>query len=316
MQGLEILATGHYVPPYVVSNDMLEKMVDTSNDWIIERTGIETRHYIKDENTSSMAAKAARQALEQSGVQASQIRYLIVSTVTPDYVTPSVACMLQKELGLSTDTMAIDINAACSGFTYGLRLLHSLLQGDSAQYGLMVSAEALSKITDFADRSTCVLFGDGAGAMLVKGSDTKPFYHILRTDGNEKDIFCPGTPMQGESAEMHLHMNGKKVFRFATTVVPQCIAYLLEQAHLQAEDIDYFVCHQANARIIRHIQNAMGLPGDKFYMNVQRYGNTSSASIPLAISEMSQKGLLKPGMKIICVGFGGGFTWGGVLMEW
>lgn len=315
MQGLEIIGMGHYVPPKKVHNDDMSKIVDTSDEWIVARTGISTRHFVEDENTSTLVINAANIALDQSGIDKSEIGFLIVATFTPDHMCPSVSCMVQKELGLEESIIAFDLNAACSGFIYGLITMKKLMV-NSDKYGLVIGGEVISKVLDFTDRGTCILFGDGAGAAVVKRKKNSDFYYTFGARGNDTELVCQGMPLANQITDSNVRMDGTAVFKFAVEVVTKSIKDLLEQSQLQLEEIDYVVCHQANGRIISNVQKSFKAPKEKFFMNVSKYGNTSAASIPIALSEMNQEGLLERGMKIICVGFGGGFTWGGILMEW
>ncbi len=312
MKGIKILAMGHYAPESVMTNDDLSKIVDTSDEWITSRTGIRSRHISKDQNTSDLAYLAAKNALDKVDIDVNKIRYLIVATFTPDDYTPSTACIVQEKLGLKdVQMMAFDLNAACSGFIYSLTIISQMLKKD--EYALVIGSEVISKVTDWKDRSTCVLFGDGAGAMLVEASD-KPFYSYVNASGERETLNCPGRSLK-ENTGGYLYMDGKAVFKFAVNAIPEAIDELLKQSPYELGDIDYFVCHQANYRIISHVYKKLKLDPDKFFMNLDHYGNTSAASIPIALSEMNDQGLLKPGQKIICVGFGAGLTWGGILLE-
>lgn len=315
MSGLEIIATGHYVPSNKVSNQDMSKLVDTSDEWIMARTGISNRHFVENENTSSLAVKAAKMALDQSKIEISEIGYLIVATFTPDHMCPSVSCLVQRELGLEESILAFDLNAACSGFIYGLITMGKLLE-NSEKYGLVIGCEVISKVLDFTDRGTCILFGDGAGAALVKGKKDSIFYETYGVRGNDTELICEGTPLCNQISDGKVRMDGAAVFRFAVDAVAKVIKKLLAESKLSMEEIEFVVCHQANARIISNVQRGLKAPKEKFFMNVSEYANTSAASVPIALSEMNQQGMLQKGMTIICVGFGAGFTWGGVLLEW
>lgn len=315
MRGLEIIATGHFVPSNKVSNLDMSKLVDTSDEWIVARTGISNRHFVEEENTSTLAVKAAKAAIEKSGIELSEIGYLIVATFTPDHMCPSVSCLVQRELGLDESILAFDLNAACSGFIYGLITMEKLLH-DNEKYGLVIGCEVISKVLDFTDRGTCILFGDGAGAALVKGKENSIFYETYGVRGNDTELICEGVALPNQISDINVRMDGTAVFRFAVDAVAKVIKNLFEDSKLTMEDIDYVVCHQANARIISNVQRGLKAPKEKFFMNVSDYANTSAASVPIALSEMDQQGLLRRGMKILCVGFGAGFTWGGILLEW
>lgn len=310
--GLRIVAMGHCVPEKVVTNDDLSKIVDTNDEWISSRTGIRERRFVEGETGTSLAVGAVRMALEKSGIALEDIGVCVVATVKADYLTPSNACMVQKELGLPNDIPCFDINAACSGFMYGLQVARGILMQSERRYGIVVGTETLSKILDMTDRGSCILFGDGAGAAIIELSDDHRIIGDLGSKGDNEVLYCPNN----SDEDRFVAMKGSDVFKFAVSTVPKSIDRLLEKAGVAADDIDYYVCHQANVRIIESVAKKCKQPMDKFYINLDKYGNTSSASIPIALSEMCEKGLLKPGMKIICVGFGGGLTWGGAYLEW
>ncbi len=310
-EGLQIVGLGHYTPKHVVTNDDLAKLVDTNDEWITTRTGIKRRHFMEEGETNrSLAKRAAEMAIADAGISVDEIGCLILATVHPDTMTPSVACMLQKELGIPEYTPCFDINAACSGFMYGVSIARGMLLQSDKPYALVIGSETLSKVMDMTDRSTCILFGDGAGAAIVKLSDDHAYYKVLGSRGNDQ---CLTIPNSGD--KRYVSMNGGDVFKFAVSTVPRTVEELIEMSGHAAEEIDWYVCHQANKRIIENVAKRIGVSLDRFYMNLEEYGNTSSASIPIALSEMNQKGLLKEGMKIIAVGFGGGLTWGGAYLE-
>lgn len=310
--GLRIIGTGHAAPKKVVTNDDLSKLVDTSDEWIRERTGIERRHFADGETNLDMAYAASFDALSQAGIQKEEISLCIVATFSPDMQVPSQACLLQQRLGLNRDIPCFDINAACSGFLYSLQVAHALLTQSGGQYALVVGSEMISHRLNMEDRGTCILFGDGAGAAVVKLEEGCPFYGMMGADGDDKILICG----QEDSENPYVQMDGQAVFKFAVSIIPKCIKDVLEHTGLSAEDIDYFVCHQANRRIIEYVAKKMKQPLDKFYMNLQEYGNTSAASIPIVLSEMDDKGMFVPGKKAVCVGFGAGFTWGAALLQW
>lgn len=311
MNGIKLCGTGAAAPARIVTNDDMAAMVETNDEWITTRTGISTRYFCKQESACQLAVQAAKQALDTAGIDPQQVGLCITATMSPHYATPSTACIVQRELGLSQDTFCFDINAACSGFVYALETAHALLCTLEKPYALVIGCEALSKITDFTDRNTCVLFGDGAGAVLLKRADS-PFVAMHGANGNDTALVCPGYG----SEKQFLAMDGKAVFRFAVSSIPLCINEVLTRVGMSLDDIDYIVCHQANRRIIESVIRQMKAPAEKFYMNLQHYGNTSAASIPLALADMQQQGLLRKGAKLICVGFGGGFTWGASLICW
>lgn len=322
MEYISVKGLGAYSPEDAVSNEFMERFVDTDDRWIVERTGIRSRYMSKGEDTSVLAAKAAKKALEDAGVDASEVGLLIVGTATPDSFTPSTACLVQKEIG-AKNAICFDISAACSGFVYGLDIAWKYMQASSVRYALVIGAETLSKILDWNDRNTCVLFGDGAGAaLLAKGADRGIHASYLGSKGDEKDsLFIPAVSLKNlicktQERPQFLNMNGREVFKFAVSTMPKCIRKVLEEENLSVDEIDYIVPHQANYRIIQSVAEKMGVDSQKFFMNVDTMGNTSSASIPLALNEMKEKNLLRKGMKIILVGFGGGLTWGSLLIEW
>lgn len=310
--GINIVATGHAVPDRIVDNEYFTKIVDTSDEWIQSRTGIETRHFCnEDEYNWEIAAKAAENAINNSQIDISKIRACIVATFTPDNPAPSVACMVQKKLGLSENIMAFDINAACSGFLYGVKIASSLLDSMNEGYILLIGSEKISSRIDMTDRSTCVLFGDGAGAVLLSGNSNKRLYCTLGASGNESPLGCRSIP----DGKQYVYMEGSTVFKFAVNRFIKIIEEILDNNEITIDDVDYVVCHQANERIIKYVIRQMKAPEDKFYINVQKYGNTSAASIPIALDEMNNEKMLTPGKKVICVGFGAGYTWGGAYIE-
>ncbi|WP_294496347.1 beta-ketoacyl-ACP synthase III [uncultured Gemmiger sp.] len=311
MTGLKMIGIGRALPGRCVTNDDLSKIVDTNDAWISERTGIRRRYYCAEgESANSLIIAAAREAIGNAHIQPEKIDCVIVATVSGDYVTPSVACLLQAALGIRENIPVMDINAACAGFLYGTAAASGMLQVCGGRYALVVGGEQLSRLMDMTDRSTCVLFGDGAGAAVYERDDTTNLCVDLGSRGG-LDIQIQGA---GSPEPSVIQMNGNAVFRFAVGVIPSSLNAVLEKANLTMEDIDWVVCHQANARIIDHCAKKMGAP-EKFYKNIDRYGNTSAASIPLALYDMYREGLLKDGQKVLAVGFGGGLTWAGALLN-
>lgn len=329
MQGIHIVATGRAVPKKIVTNDDLSKIVDTSHEWIVTRTGICQRHICEEETCTTLAIaaaeKAVAEAVEKEGITLEDIGVVVVASVTSEYNFPSTACLVQNALGLPKDTMSFDIGAACSGFIYGLEVCRGLLMARQAQgekdlcettvgtargkYALLIGSEQLSRVLDFTDRSSCILFGDGAGAAVLRLDDSL-YAHRAWSDGNEEILFCKGAGAE----KCKLRMDGQEVFKFAVRVLKQSLDTILEDAGLSIEDIDYVVCHQANKRIIEHVMKKYPGYEQKFYMNIENYANTSGASIPIALDEMKEQGLLQEGMKIVTVGFGAGFTWSSALL--
>ena len=314
MSAPKILSTGRCLPRRVVTNQDLSLRVDTNDEWIATRTGIRSRyHCTEGESHTSLCLAAAKQALERAGIGPEQIGVCVVATLSQDFLTPAAACILQRELGFPEDTVCFDLNAACSGFVYGLHTAQCLLSAAGRKYGLVVGVEALSRITDFTDRSTCVLFGDGAGAAVVEWREDYPSLHaVLGCRGNEEALYIPGANSPDPS---YIHMDGKAVFRFAVEALPRCAKEVVKQAGLTLEDVDRFVFHQANQRIIDFAVKKLGVDPARCTGNIERTGNTSAASVPLLLDELVTSGRLTSGQKALCVGFGGGLTWAGALLE-
>ena len=324
MKNSKITGTGMYVPDRILTNDDLTHMVVTSDEWIVERTGIRERRISTGETTSMMACKAAKKALEGAGVDADELDLIIVSTISPDYLIPSVACMVQSEIK-AKNAMCFDITAACTGFIFSLNIAKQFINAGQCRKALIIGSEIISKITNYKDRNTCVLFGDGAGAAVVESTDDEGIISIFtRSDGSHfHSLICENTPLntpfyQDENQENDgkVKMNGKEVFKFVISVMPKCIKQVLKDSKYTIDDIKYIVPHQANARMMENVAKRMDIDINKFYMNIEKYGNTSSASIPIALSEMDKDGLLKKGDLIILVGFGGGLTYGSMLIKW
>lgn len=320
----KIVATGSCVPEQVISNDDLANIVDTSDEWISQRTGIRQRHISAGENTSTLAIGTARMLLERAHIAPQDVELVIVASVTADYGTPTLACMIQKELGLE-NAVAFDLTAACSGFMFALSVADKYIKTGIYHNAIVIGAETLSKIIDWTDRSTCVLFGDGSGGVYVEASKEKGILEEeLGSKGELWDILTegytsPANAFNGLEAKLEpnyfVYMDGRAVFKFATKMVVKSVANVLEKAGISSEEIAYVVPHQANARIIDVVSAKLGIPREKFYMNMERYGNTSSASIPIALDELHTKGLIQSGDKVILTGFGGGMTWGTMLIE-
>lgn len=314
MDALQLIATGGALPGRLVTNEEMSRMpgIDTSDEWIATRTGIRQRYFCAEgESAVTLAIAAAQQALHRSGLDAAEIGCVVCGTLSGDYATPSVACMVQRALQLREDIPVLDVNAACSGFVYATAVARGLLCAGSGRYALVLGCEQLSRLLDMQDRSTCVLFGDGAGAAIfarVPAGENTPFATDLGARG--------GTELLVEGAgapRSTIKMDGKPVFRFAVEVMPRCLNATLAAADVALDAVDWVVCHQANSRIIDHCVKKLHADAAKFYKNMDRFGNTSAASIPVAINEMAEKGLLHAGQKLACVGFGGGLTWAGML---
>lgn len=323
MDNVVIAGVGKYIPSKVVTNDMLSQIVDTNDEWITSRTGIKQRHITTGENTSDIASKAALKALENANIDALDIDLIIVATCTPDMFTPATACIVQKNIG-AKNAFAFDLSAACSGFIYGINVAKSMMKQNNIKKSLVIGAETLSKALDWKDRSTCVLFGDGAGAAVLSLDEDEGIIDVIcNSKGSKWENLTIGAkdidnPYVDEVTifNPYLQMNGGEIFKFATVTMVKLIKEILKQNNLTLDDIDYIVPHQANERIIQFAAKKLDISMDKFYININEYGNTSAASIPIAISEMEEKSLLKKGDKIIAVGFGAGLTSGACLIEW
>jgi len=321
-----ILGVGSSLPEKVLTNKDLEKMVDTSDEWIIKRTGISKRRILdKDTPTSELGAQAARKALDDAGIAAEDLDMIIVATETPDYHTPSMACIIQSRLG-ATRAAAFDLNAACSGFIYGMSLANQFITTGHYKYVLVLGCEGLSKITDWEDRNTCVLFGDGAGAAVF--GPVEEGYGVITThigsDGSLGKYLtapcCFASPTdievrQGKNKRV-LWMDGGEVFKFAVKIMEQAANRVLDDARMTMEDIKLIVPHQANIRILDGAAKRLGVPAEKVFTNLQEYGNISSASIPVGLCEAYNNKMLSKGDNLILVGFGGGLTWGSAIIKW
>jgi 3-oxoacyl-[acyl-carrier-protein] synthase-3 len=316
---ISITGLGCKVPDRVVTNDELAQYVDTTNEWILERTGIrERRMAAKEEALSDVALPACIDALAQAGVEGKDIDLLIVATVTPDMAFPSTGAILADRLG-AVDAAAYDLSAGCTGFMYALAQAYGMLAGGLAKRALVVGGDLLSRILDWEDRSTLVLFGDGAGAVVVEAVPEPGFLGFeLGADGaGGESLWLPGSGSRiFDDAERHVKMNGREVFKFATRILVQSAQDLLERCELSIDDVDVYVPHQANMRIIDHATKKLGVPSDRVVINVDRYGNTSSGSIPLALGDAAADGRLKPGKLVLMTGMGAGLTWGSALIRW
>lgn len=314
-----IIGTGSYLPERVVTNQDLEKIVDTNDEWIVSRTGIRERHFAADDqNASDLALDACKRALHAAHVHASEIDLIVVATSTPDMVFPSTACILQDKLGIK-HSVAFDIQAVCSGFVFGLATADQFIRGGSYKCALVVGAEVFSRIMNWQDRSTCVLFGDGAGAVVLKASNAPGILTShLHTDGTYRNMLCtPGTVENGKvRGSPMLKMDGSSVYKFAVKAFEEVAWEALNARGMQPDEIDWFICHQANRRIIMHAAKKLDLPDEKVVVTVDRHGNTSAASIPLALDTTVREGKIKPGDNILLAALGGGFTWGAVLLKW
>ncbi|MBE3127606.1 MAG: ketoacyl-ACP synthase III [Candidatus Atribacteria bacterium] len=321
----KIIGTGAYVPQRIVKNDELSKLVETNDEWITSRTGIKQRRISSGEKTYQIAAKAATEAIKNAGIDKKEIDMIILATITPDFFMPSTANLVQAELGLD-DIPSFDLAAGCTGFVYGLQIADQFIKSKESKTILVIGAEVLSKVTDWSDRNTCVLFGDGAGAVILKSSNQEGI--ICTYTGSQGDLqeylTLPAVPLKNPFLNVqnnngkpsNISMCGKEVFQFAIRVMIKSISRVLKKSNLFIEDIDYIIPHQANIRIIDHVARTLKIKREKFIINLDRFGNTSSASIPLALDEAHKKKIFCPGNRVIMVAFGGGLTWGAALANW
>jgi 3-oxoacyl-[acyl-carrier-protein] synthase-3 len=325
-----IIGTGSYMPEKILTNDDLSKIVDTSDEWITTRTGIrERRIAAEDQATSDMATEAARRALASAGVAPEEVNLIVVATVTPDMFFPSTACFVQKKIGAS-NAVCFDISAACSGFLYALQVARHFINTGNRTTALVIGAEKLSSLINWQDRNTCVLFGDGAGAVVIRraeeGTDApgRVLSTVMGSDGNLADLLkvpgggsaCPITADNAASRPNTIHMEGRETFKHAVTRMCQASEQALEMAGVTKEDISLIIPHQANLRIIQAIADRLGLPHEKAFINLDKYGNTSAATIPVALDEANRAGRLKRGDILLLVAFGGGFTWASSVVRW
>lgn len=316
-----IIGTGSSIPYRKVTNDDLAELMDTSDEWIYSRTGIHNRHLVETETTTTMASEAARKAMEDAGISPEEIDLIIVGTVSGDMCYPSTACMVQAEIG-AVNAVAYDISAGCSGFLFSLNTAHAYIQTGMYQCALVIGAETLSKMMDWSDRSTCVLFGDGAGAAVVKAESTGIRAVAQHSDGDRGSVLIchnRGSNNPFVSSEKRLDytkMEGQEVFKFAVKMVPKCVQEVVDKAGISMEDVDFFLLHQANKRIIESVSKRLKVSDDKFPTNIEHYGNTSAASIPILLDELNRSNTFKKGDIIVLSGFGAGLTWGATLLEW
>ena len=316
-----ICGTGSYVPARIVENDELANLVDTNDAWIRERTGIARRHLAENETTSYMAAEAAKRALAQSDIPAEDVDLILVATSTPENVFPCTACEVQREIH-AEHAAGFDLNAACSGFLFALQTAQAYIQAGIYRTVLVIGVDSMSHMVDWSDRSTCILFGDGAGAVVLRESKRGLFVQAAHSDGAKGDVLTGCSRHRknwdhpDEAKAAYIQMDGQSVFKFAVRRVPEIVEELLEKARIQKEEISYFFLHQANRRIIEAAAKRTGVDISRFPMNLQEYGNTSAASIPILLDEWNRKGRLQKGDKLILAGFGAGLSWAGSLLEW
>lgn len=324
--GIGIIGTGSFLPKKILSNHDLEKLVETSDEWITTRTGIKERRILESGKAASdMAIEASKKALEDAKLNPEDIDLVIVATMTSDMITPSTACIVQDKLGCK-NAAAFDISAACSGFIYGLSMAYGMIKSGVYKNILLIASEAMSRILDWEDRGTCILFGDGAGAAVISevpegkgilkmelGSDGSGAEHLLIPAGGSK---CPLTDERLANREQYLKMEGSEVFKFAVRKIDETCKKILKESGLESSDIDLFIPHQANTRIIDSAVKKLKIPKEKTFVNLQKYGNMSAASIPVALDEALKQGKIKDGDNILLVGFGGGLTWGSSILKW
>lgn len=317
----KICGTGSYVPPRVMDNDDMAKLVDTNDEWIRERTGIARRHIAGEETTSWMAGQAAARAVEQSGIAPEEIDMIIVATSSSETIYPCAACEVQKEIG-AVNAVGYDLNAACTGFVLGFNTAQAYIQAGIYRTILVAGAESMSHMIDWTDRGTCILFGDGAGAVLLRAQEGTPVWMAAHSDGKKGPALTglsrhrKDWDLEKEEKNAYIQMDGQGVFKFAVRKVPEIIEEILEQSNVSLEEIDYFILHQANRRIIEAVAKRLKTDISRFPMNLEEYANTSAATVPILLDEMNRKGIFHEGQKLIMAGFGAGLTWAGCLFEW
>ena len=315
-----IIGTGSCVPAKSVSNDEIAQFVDTSDEWISQRTGIRSRYIAVEETTAGMSADAARKAMDEAKVSPEELDLVIVATVSADRFYPSAACEVQEAIG-AVNAMAFDVNAGCTGFLYIMQIADGFFRAGTAKKALLIGAETLSKMTDWNDRTTCVLFGDGAGAAVLEADDSRRICFSAGADGSRVlALECKNRPVnnpfvKNEYELDHTHMDGQAVFKFAVKTVPAAIEDALEKAGVTVDDIDLFLLHQANIRIIESVAKRLNAPIEKFPIIMQDYGNISAASVPVLIDDQMRKGMLKKDMKVVMAGFGAGLTWSAAVLD-
>lgn len=316
-----IIGTGSYAPEQIVTNDDLAKIVETSDEWITSRTGIRERRIGLDEGTAFMASEAGKRAVENAGIQAEEIDLILVGTSSPDHCFPSVACEVQAAIG-AVNAAAMDISAACTGFLFSLATAQAYISAGIYKTVLVIGADCLSKLTDWTDRGTCVLFGDGAGAAVVRAEETGVIHTVMGADGQKGPVLScvarsEGNFLNGKTPQLgYMEMNGQEVFKFAVKKVPECVLQVLNEANVSPDEVTYFILHQANFRICESVAKRLKQPLEKVPMNIEKYGNTSAATVPILLDELNRAGKLVRGDKLVLSGFGGGLTWGATLLEW
>lgn len=316
----KICGTGSYVPPHVMDNDDLAKIVDTNDEWIRERTGIGKRHIIEEETTSYMAGQAALRAVEQSGIDPEEIDMILVATSSSETIFPCAACEVQRTIG-AIHAVGYDLNAACTGFVLAFNTAQAYISAGFCRTVMVIGADSMSTLIDWTDRGTCILFGDGAGAVILRAQEGNPVCMAAHSDGKKGPALTQlSRHRKGweneQNKESYIHMDGQGVFKFAVRKVPEIIEEVLEKAELKLDDIDYFVLHQANRRIIEAAAKRLKVSMDRFPVNLEEYANTSAATVPILLDELNRDGRFREGQKIMLAGFGAGLTWAACLFEW
>lgn len=316
-----ITGTGSWVPEHILDNNELSNMVDTSDQWIRERTGVERRHIVWQETTARMAAKAAQSALEQAQVDPEEVDLILVATISGNEILPCTACSVQEMLGAVRAT-CFDLNSACTGFLFALNTAQAYLNSGIYRNALVIGAESLSNLTNWKDRGTCILFGDGAGAVFLEADEKSRYAQVTHSEGEKgRALTCSSRNQKQyvehpDAQETYMEMDGREVFKFAVSCVPQVIRELLEKEKLSGEEIRFYILHQANIRIIQSVAKRLGEAEEKFPVNIQEYGNTSGASVPILLDELNRKGYFKAGDKLVLAAFGAGLSYGASLLEW
>lgn len=316
-----ITGTGSWVPEHILDNNALSNMVDTNDQWIRERTGVERRHIVWQETTARMAAMAAQRALEQAQVDPEEVDLILVATISGNEILPCTACSVQEMLGAVRAT-CFDLNSACTGFLFALNTAQAYLNSGIYRNALVIGAESLSNLTNWKDRGTCILFGDGAGAVFLEADEKSRYVQVTHSEGEKgRALTCSSRNQKQyvehpDAQETYMEMDGREVFKFAVSCVPQVIRELLEKEKLSGEEIRFYILHQANIRIIQSVAKRLGEAEEKFPVNIQEYGNTSGASVPILLDELNRKGCFKAGDKLVLAAFGAGLSYGASLLEW
>ena len=314
-----IIGTGGYIPEQVLSNDDLEKMVETTDEWIMKRVGVRERHIVGNstDNTSTMAVEAAKRAIEMAEIDPQDIEMIVVGTATPEYYFPSTACLVQRHLNIKADIPALDLNAACAGFIYGLSVADQYIRGGAVKTALVIGAEALTRLVDWTDRGTCILFGDGAGAVVLK-ADEKPgiLKTLIHSNGHYSDLITANSSIWDYDKSPYLQMRGNEVFKVAVTKLGEIVDETIAASGIKKSDIDWLIPHQANMRIIQATARRLNLPIERVILTIEKHGNTSAASIPLALDDAVRKGKIKKGETLLLEAFGAGLAWGSALVEY